>query len=55
MLLNKETYIKTACELIRVDKFRTYLNIANVVVSLIILLSAVTLYCGFYRDSKPLI
>jgi hypothetical protein len=44
MLLNKDTYLKSAHELVLVEKYRCFFKIMNAVISLLILLIAITLF-----------
>ena len=53
-LLNKDTYIKASTELVSVEKFRCCLITANVVISLLILLIAITIYFAYYLGSAML-
>jgi len=46
MLLNKNTYISTAVDLVQVDRFRCCLTTFNVLISILILLIAISLYFG---------
>ena len=54
-LIVKNTYIKTATEVVSVDRFRCCLTITNVVISILILLVAITAYFGILLDSSTLL
>jgi hypothetical protein len=55
MLLNKDTYLKSADELESVNKFRCCFTFANIAISIVILLISITMYLAFVLDSKKLI
>ena len=55
MLIKKDTYLLSAAELVSVDRFRFCLMVANVVVSIMILLIAVLDYIGFHPYRLALI
>jgi len=54
MLLNKNTYIKSATELVQVTKFRYKIIIANIVVILIILTFSIVNYNAVLKKSDRL-
>jgi len=54
MLLNKETYIKSASELVQVDKFRSWMLAANVAVMCLILIISVMAYFSTTLDDEKL-
>ena len=55
MLINKNTYIKTATELVPVDRFRCCLTTTNVLILILILLIAITAYFRILLNSSTLI
>jgi hypothetical protein len=54
MLLKKDTYVKTSAELVSVDNFKHNLMVANIGVSILILLIAITFYFGIRLTSQPI-
>ena len=54
MLLKKDTYIKTASELVSVGRFRCCLTTVNIGIILLILLIAMTVYFGLLLESNKL-
>ena len=49
MLINKDTYIKSAAELVSVDRFRCCLTTANIGISILILLIFASIYYGVQK------
>ncbi len=54
MLIDKNTYIKSAAELVKVDRFRCFLTTSNVIISVLILLISITAYFGVILDKHML-
>jgi hypothetical protein len=55
MLLNKDTYFKSAAELVSVQKFKCWFTVANVFATLLILFIGLTGYFGLHNRSAKLI
>ncbi len=55
MLLHKDTYFKSAAELVAVQKFKCWLTVANVFASLLILFIGLTVDFGLHRYSAKLL
>jgi len=54
MLIDKNTYIRSAAELVSVDRFRCFLTTTNVIISILILLISITAYFGVKHDEHKL-
>ena len=54
MLLNKDTYLKSADEMVFVPKFRCYLTTANISASILIVSIGALYYMAFFYDSLKL-
>ena len=54
MLLNKNTYIKSATELVQVTKFRFKIIVANIIVILLILTFSIVNYSAVLKKSDRL-
>lgn len=54
MLLNKNTYLKSATELVKVTKFRFYIIVANIIVILLILAFSIVNYNAVLKKSNRL-
>jgi hypothetical protein len=54
MLLNKDTYLKSADETVYVKKFRCYLTTANIFASILIIAISATMFIGTYSDGQSL-
>lgn len=55
MLLDKDTYFKSAADLVAVQKFKCWFTVSNVLGSLLILFFALTIYFGLHKDIAKLL
>ena len=55
MLLEKDTYIKSAAKLIKAERFRCCLTIANAIILLLILVISASIFFGIRRYSIKLL